>query len=151
MSEIEKLLQNISLEDVKFKKLKSIATIDRGTRVVRNELSNEYVIPVYQNSLTPLGYFNDSNRKAFTTFVISAGAAGQVGFSEVAFWAADDCITVVPNQEVEDKYIYYNLLNNQHCMNLNKHISNHHLSCHSQQYGFLLLRRQQADSIHQNQ
>ena len=31
---------------------------------------------VYQNSMTPLGYYHESNVKADTAFIISAGSAG---------------------------------------------------------------------------
>ena len=46
-------------------------------------------------------------------FVICAGAAGQVGYSKVAFWAADDCYTV-ESALMNDRFLYHLLLNQQH-------------------------------------
>ena len=76
-------------------------------------LDNEERIPVYQNALIPLGYFNKSNRKRNTAFVISAGAAGQIGYSAIDFWAADDCFTFDDLKGVLSKYIFYFLQTKQ--------------------------------------
>ena len=46
------------------------------------------------SSLTPLGFYDKFNYQAKTTFIISAGGAGQIGYSEKPFWAADDCICI---------------------------------------------------------
>lgn len=46
-------------------------------------------------SLTSMGYHKDGNYPAETSFVIGAGAAGEIGYSKEAFWAADDCFPVV--------------------------------------------------------
>lgn len=81
--------------------------------MVRSQLSIRGKYPVYQNSLTPLGYHTDYNYNANTTFIIVAGAAGEIGFSDKAFWAADDCFTVVCPENVLNRYIYHLLLNNQ--------------------------------------
>lgn len=113
MSEIEKLIQELCPNGVPFKKLGEICKINRGTRVVRNELEASGKIPVYQNSLTPLGYYNKANYSSGTTFVISAGAAGQVGFSNIPFWAADDCLGIETTGLLLNRYVYFNLLNKQ--------------------------------------
>jgi restriction endonuclease S subunit len=87
-----------------------VAQISRGVRVVRSQLKEVGQYPVYQNSMTPLGYFEKSNCRANTTFVISAGAAGEVGFSDVAFWAADDCFFFECPNELQSRYLYYVLM-----------------------------------------
>ena len=53
------------------------------------------------------------NNIANTTFIIVAGAAGEIGYSDVAFWAADDCFTIVCPPSVINRYIYYALLRAQ--------------------------------------
>lgn len=93
--------------------LGEICEINRGVRVVKSELSQEGGFPVYQNSLTPLGYYDKSNYPANTTFVISAGAAGKVGFSDVDFWAADDCLCLTCPDSLMSKYLYYQLMDKQ--------------------------------------
>lgn len=93
-------------EGVEWKPLGEIATINRGIRVTKKKLSDDCKVPVFQNSLAPLGFFKESNRKS-QTFVITAGAAGQVGYSDIDFWAADDCITFTNNDKLINKFIFY--------------------------------------------
>lgn len=113
MSKLDELIRELCPDGVKYKKLVDAVSIERGKRVVRSQLSIRGKYPVYQNSLTPLGYHTDYNYNANTTFIIVAGAAGEIGFSDKAFWAADDCLTVVCPENVLNRYIYHLLLNNQ--------------------------------------
>ena len=112
MSRLEQLLSNLCPNGIEYKKLSEIATVSRGVRVVREQLKAEGEIPVYQNSLKPLGYHDKSNVTANTAFVIGAGAAGEIGFSDVEFWAADDCYYIVCPEELDDRYLYYALMKN---------------------------------------
>ena len=95
---------------VRWMKLGDIADIKRGIRVVKKQLITEGKYPVYQNSLEPMGYFNKYNCEAETTYVISAGAAGEIGFCNKKFWAADDCLIFIDTKNVNNKFIYYSLL-----------------------------------------
>ena len=113
MSKLDELIRELCPDGVKYKKLVDAVSIERGKRVVRSQLSIRGKYPVYQNSLTPLGYHTDCNYNANTTFIIVAGAAGEIGFSDKAFWAADDCFAVVCPENVLNRYIYHLLLNNQ--------------------------------------
>lgn len=61
----------------------------------------------------PLGYYSQANVSTSTTFVISAGAAGEIGYSESPFWAADDCLVINCGRKLNPKYVYYYLSNNQ--------------------------------------
>lgn len=101
------------LNDVKIIKLGDVAEIRRGRRLVRKELSQTDRYAVYQNSMTPLGFYNKSNVSGDTTFIISAGSAGEIGYSSVDFWAADDIYYFYPTTDVYSKYIYYFLLTKQ--------------------------------------
>ena len=48
------------------------------------------------------------------TYVISAGAAGEIGFSNESFWAADDCVYLdCPSDVIDDRYLYFVLLSKQ--------------------------------------
>ena len=88
----------------------------RGVRVIRSQLSQGRYL-VYQNSLIPLGHYDKCNTPANTTFVIAAGSAGEIGYCDEPFWAADDCFFLLPNENVISKFLYYNLAAQQ------KHIS----------------------------
>ena len=100
---------------VEWKKLGEVCKLERGVRVVKKELQEEGQIPVYQNSLTPLGFYEKNNYPKNTPFVICAGAAGEIGYSDKAFWAADDCTCIVCSS-INSKYVYYCLMVKQHLL-----------------------------------
>ena len=95
---------------VEWKELVEVCKIERGVRVIKKDLQEDGDIPVFQNSLTPLGYYSSSNYPANTPFVISAGAAGEIGFCSIPFWAADDCLCLSSFLDLSSKYVYYYLL-----------------------------------------
>ena len=113
MTKLEQLIQDLCPNGVKMVKLGDVANISRGVRVVKKDLAPMGSIPVYQNSMQPLGYYDKTNTPAYTAFVISAGAAGDVGFSDIDFWAADDCLRIQGKESLDNKYAYYWLLKNQ--------------------------------------
>ena len=113
MSKIERMLQELCPDGVEYKKLGEVCEINRGVRVVRSQLTQEGDYPVYQNSLTPLGRYDNFNCEANTTFIIAAGAAGRIGFCKSPFWAADDCFYFKTQKSLDQRYIYYVLINNQ--------------------------------------
>lgn len=94
-------------------KVGQVVNLQRGKRLVRKQLTTSGSVPVYQNSLTPLGYYTESNRVKNTSFVICAGAAGEIGYSDRDFWAADDVYTLETPEDVSDKFMYYVLLSKQ--------------------------------------
>ncbi len=98
---------------IQYKTLGEVAEIIRGKRVVKKDLAEEGMFAVFQNSMKPLGYYDKSNAPAQTTFIICAGAAGEIGFMKDAFWAADDVYYFKNNQNLNNKYLYYFLLTQQ--------------------------------------
>lgn len=113
MSKLKELIDRLCPNGVEYTTLGKVTDIRRGIRVVKNNLATEGNIPVYQNSLTPLGYYTKSNFSADTAFVIGAGAAGEIGYSVVPYWGADDCYSIICSSKVISKYVYYQLANNQ--------------------------------------
>ena len=55
MSKLKELIDLLCPNGVEYTTLGNIAEIKRGVRVVKSDLEIEGSIPVYQNSLTPLG------------------------------------------------------------------------------------------------
>lgn len=90
-----------------------ISNIKRGIRVVKKDLKDTNLFPVYQNSLTPLGNYDKYNYDKDTTFIISAGSAGEIGFSDHRFWAADDCFCIISQKDILNKFLYYYLKKNK--------------------------------------
>lgn len=108
---LEKLLDDV---DVKWIEVGELISPQRGKRLVRSQLEETGSYAVYQNSMKPLGYYHESNTQAEATFVIVAGAAGEVGFSDAEFWAADDVYFFPASNAVKNKYLYHFLLTKQH-------------------------------------
>ncbi len=97
------LLSEAELGKVGFewKTLGEVINLQRGKRLVRSQLEEVGEFAVYQNSMIPLGYYHQSNVEADTAFIICAGAAGEIGYSASAFWAADDVYyCIVPDDIV---------------------------------------------------
>lgn len=92
------------------KRLGNIVDIKRGVRVVKGELTEEGLFPVFQNTNKPLGYFNRNNVKAGTPYVIIGGSAGQIGICERDYWAADDCAYFDCGDTISNKFLYFLLL-----------------------------------------
>lgn len=114
MSRLSELIAELCPDGVEYKALCEIGSSQKGVRVVRKQLSDDGLYPVYQNSLTPLGYHESTNRNAGMPFVIGAGAASQIGYCDVDWWAADDCFTFdIPGDVALGRYVYYCLLNQQ--------------------------------------
>jgi type I restriction enzyme S subunit len=107
--------QLLSFEEgeVEWKTLGEITEIKRGRRLVKSQLEETGKYAVFQNSMIPLGYYHESNAQADTTFIISAGSAGEIGYSSVDFWAADDVYYFVTPENLKSKFLYYFLLIHQ--------------------------------------
>ena len=84
--------------------------LKRGKRLIKSQLGESGDYAVFQNSMTPLGYYHECNVSGDTAFIISAGVAGEVGYSKDDFWAADDIYYFQKTDSIESKFIYYFLL-----------------------------------------
>ncbi|MBQ7732933.1 MAG: restriction endonuclease subunit S [Synergistaceae bacterium] len=101
-------------DDWKETKIGDILKVKRGKRLVRRQLSNRGKYPVYQNSLDPLGFFESCNCAAQSAFIIAAGNAGDIGFSDTGFWAADDCFYFEDGGNITQKFLFYILQHKQY-------------------------------------
>lgn len=108
---LEKLLDGVEVE---WKELGNSITFQRGKRLVKSQLEASGEYAVFQNSMTPLGYYHESNVSAQSAFVICAGAAGEIGFSDDSFWAADDVYYAEQSEILNSKYLYHFLLTQKH-------------------------------------
>ncbi|MEG0634563.1 MAG: restriction endonuclease subunit S [Pseudomonas sp.] len=111
VSFIDKLLCGMT---VKWVEVGELIPPRRGRRLVRSELEEAGAYAVYQNSLKPLGYYHECNVPAGAAFVVVAGAAGDIGFSDAPFWAADDVYFFSVADAVNNKYLYHFLLAKRH-------------------------------------
>ena len=107
MNKLNELIHTLCPNGVEYKTLSDVARVERGKRVIREQLSSENGFPVFQNSLTPMGYHTDYNYQGETPYVIGAGAAGEIGYSTELFWAADDCFPIVCDRAIHSRYIFH--------------------------------------------
>ena len=108
----DQLLDLEGKEGVEMRKLSETCEIRRGIRVVKKQLKDTALYPVFQNSIAPMGYYDQYNRDGNMPYVICAGSSsGSVGYCFTPFWAADDCYTI-ESSNLNRKYIYYALKKN---------------------------------------
>lgn len=110
MSKLDDLIKKLCPNGVEFHSIEDVADVARGVRVVRSQLADQGSYPVFQNSLTPMGYYEKQNCNADTAFIIAAGAAGEIGYSYSDFWAADDCYFFKCSKALSSRYLYHMLL-----------------------------------------
>lgn len=96
--------------EIDWKPLGNVVDIQRGRRLVKSQLEETGDFAVYQNSMKPLGYYHEANVDPHSAFIICAGAAGEIGYSRKAFWAADDVHFFRTPEGVSSKYLYHWLL-----------------------------------------
>ncbi len=70
MTKLDELIQKLCPNGVEHTCLKKCVTIMRGTRVVKSQLTETDEYPVFQNCLTPMGYYEKFNCEEKTTFII---------------------------------------------------------------------------------
>ncbi|WDA69750.1 restriction endonuclease subunit S [Lactococcus lactis] len=104
------LLDLIQDAEVAWIPLGEVCNIQRGKRLVRSQLTETGKYPVYQNSMTPLGFYDEHNFSGDNTFIICAGAAGKIGYMSDDFWAADDVSVLTTPSNLMSRYLYHFLL-----------------------------------------
>ena len=109
MTNILELLKN---EKVEWKKLGEVCEIIRGVRITKKELLTEGY-PVVSGGTGYMGYIDKYNREEETITIAQYGTAGYVNFQKEKFWANDVCFSVIPYENVLNKYLYYFLVDKQ--------------------------------------
>ena len=98
---------------VEWKKLGEVSSILRGKRVTKGELIDNGIYPVISGGVTPMGYINSYNREPNTITISQYGTAGFVDYQHSRFWANDICYCVYPNNDLDNKYLWYVLKDKQ--------------------------------------
>ena len=110
MSKLNELLELHCPNGVEYKRLGDICKVLRGKRLTTRDLLEDGIFPVYHGGIEPIGYYNESNREAYSVMIINVGAsAGTVGFCDKKFWSSDGCFCFSHNELLMQKYLYYAL------------------------------------------
>ncbi|MCR5523868.1 MAG: restriction endonuclease subunit S [Clostridia bacterium] len=98
---------------VEWKKLGEVASIVRGNRVTKSDLIENGRYPVISGGFSPLGRINQYNREKDTITIAQYGSAGYVDWQNELFWANDVCYSVYPQGDLNNRYLFYVLINQQ--------------------------------------
>lgn len=112
MTYIEQLLNG---ENVEWKPLGEVITIEKGKQLNKNLLTESGEYPAYNGGVTYSG-FTDKYNYSENKIIISQGgaSAGFVNFITTKFYANAHCYVVLPNiSKVDNKYVYHLLKMNQ--------------------------------------
>lgn len=112
MTFIEQLLNG---ENVEWKPLGEVITIEKGKQLNKNLLTESGEYPAYNGGVTYSG-FTDKYNYSENKIIISQGgaSAGFVNFITTKFYANAHCYVVLPNiSKVDNKYVYHLLKMNQ--------------------------------------
>ncbi|WP_228444825.1 restriction endonuclease subunit S [Mycoplasma tullyi] len=93
-------------------KLSDIATIKTGSRITKKQLLKQGY-PVISGGMNIFGYYDQFNTKANTITIAKYGTAGYIDFQTQEFWANDVTYLIEPLEFIDNKFLYYTLLNNQ--------------------------------------
>ena len=108
---LRKMVEEMCPDGVEYKKVKDIVAINRGKRLTKKELSNEYTYDVYHGSKdTPLGRYKESNAPMNTTIIVNTGGIGGVKYIEKDFWCSDGSFWLGKSEAINSKFLYYCLI-----------------------------------------
>lgn len=114
------ILELVKECDVRWESLSEITSLKAGDRIIKSQMSDDFLYPVYGGGVKPTGQFDKYNFENSIT-ISRAGSAGHVNWVDGKFWATDVCF--VASQKDEScliKYIFYCVKNMQ--FDLQKHI-----------------------------
>ncbi|OKB16653.1 restriction endonuclease subunit S [Helicobacter pylori] len=110
---LKSLLQTLAPKGVEFRKLGEVCEIIRGKRVTKKEILDKGKYPVVSGGIGFMGYLNEYNREENTITIAQYGTAGFVNWQNQKFWANDVCFSVIPKENLINRYLYYVLTNMQ--------------------------------------
>ncbi len=113
MSRIEELIKEKCPNEVEYKRLKDICEIKTGKGITIKECDKCGLYPIISGGILPMGYCNKFNRRANTVTISRAGTAGYVNYIYNDFYLNDKCFSIIPINDMNERYLYYALKNMQ--------------------------------------
>ncbi len=90
-------------------RLGDIADVKIGEFVRKDKQDKNGQYPVYNGGTTFTGHFGDYNMTKNHVIISARGNAGFVNFIKTNYWAGNSCYSLITNNLVLDKYLYYYL------------------------------------------
>lgn len=113
MSKINEMIKELCPNGVERVKLGECTQVIRGERITKKQVSENGIYPVISGGVTPMGYYDKTNRDENTITVSQYGTAGYVDFQTKKFWANDICYCLLPNEEIDKHFLFYYLKQKQ--------------------------------------
>lgn len=116
MSKIDKLIEKICPNGVRFEELKEICMVSIGEFVHKNKQREDAKYPVFNGGISNTGFYDEYNNEGNKILISARGAnAGFINKIESRYWAGNSCYSI----DIKDKgsinwlYVYYYLKNNE--------------------------------------
>ena len=115
MNKIQRLLQEHCPNEVEWKTLGEVVSLEKGKQLNKTALLEEGAYPAYNGGVSFSGFTNTYNYKENTIIISQGGAsAGFVNFVTTKFYANAHCYVILPNTElVENRFVYHLLKSSQ--------------------------------------
>ena len=108
MSNIEKLVQQLCPNGVKYVILESVCQITKGIQFNKADMRTGGTYPVINGGITASGYIEQYNQEESTITISQGGAsAGYVNWIETKFWAGAHCYVIKPMDKVLNRYLFH--------------------------------------------
>ena len=109
MSKLQKLIKELCPDGVEFRKLGEVCEIKTGRGITKADAAFDGTYPIISGGQSPMGYFNEYNRKANTVTVSRVGAyAGFVNYIQEDFYLNDKCFSIIPfKKNILTRFLFY--------------------------------------------
>ena len=123
MNKIERMLQELCPEGVRYLSLGECIEIYTGIQFNKRDMSEVGTYPVLNGGINPSGFTEKYNEEKDTITISQGGAsAGYVNWMDCKFWAGAHCFVVKPNNDIlNNRYLYFLLKNSEQILMQAKH------------------------------
>lgn len=109
MNKLEELIEKLCPNGVEYKKLGEFCEIKTGAGITKKDTVENGKYKIISGGIEPLGLCNICNRKPNTVTIARAGSAGFVNYITEDFYLNDKCFSIIPDDSINRKFLYYAL------------------------------------------
>lgn len=122
MSRLQELIRKLCPNKVEYKKLGKHIELYTGNQFNKRDMLTLGLYPVINGGVNPSGFANIYNQEANSITISQGGAsAGYVNWMDCRFYAGAHCYIVKPKTNLNNRYLYFCLKNNEKYLTESKH------------------------------